>query len=144
MNNQLAGFQGKEPTFSCHAAILAYDQTVNIMLRYLDVLFPSEMLPSLGSGHLSCFKKSSLTKMQELALLQMFDREQTRGDRDLDMPCGEGLRSHSDPSMSCPFNLNTPQHCRNTMTIRNTLYLLEVITQLFYGVGLKSDAVIVH
>lgn len=66
--------------------------------------------------------------MQELALLQMFAREQTRGDRDLDMPCGAGLRSHSDPSMSYPFSLNTPQHCQNTVTIRNTLYLLEVIT----------------
>lgn len=52
--------------------------------------------------------------MQELALLQMFARELTRGDRDLALLCGADLRSHTDPSTFYPFNLNTPQHCRNT------------------------------
>jgi len=86
------------------------------MLRHLHVLFPAEMLASSGSGDLPCFKKISLMKMQERALLQMFAREQTRGGRDVAMLCGAGLRSRSDPSASSPFNLNAPQRCRNTQS----------------------------
>lgn len=80
-----------------------------MMLKYLDVLFPPQMLASLGSGHLPDLKKSSLTKMQELSLLQKFAREQTRGDRNLPILCGAGLGSRSGLTFSI-LSISTPHN----------------------------------
>lgn len=61
--------------------------------------------------------------MQEPLLLQVFAREQMRGDRDLAMLRGAGLGSHSDPSMTYPCNLNTRKHCRKTQRQLKTPYI---------------------